>query len=67
MEEMQVAKEKIDLLLELFEVDLLNLDNLLDNETEESNLTIVNENNRDFDFLKARTLIKEAKIGLNIL
>ena len=67
MEEMQVAKEKIDLLLELFEVDLLNLDNLLDNETEESNLTIVNENNRNFDFLKARTLIKEAKIGLNIL
>ena len=64
---MQVAKEKIDLLLELFEVDLLNLDNLLDNETEESNLTFVNENNRDFDFLKARTLIKEAKIGLNIL
>ena len=67
MEEMQVAKEKIDLLLELFEVDLLNLDNLLDNETEESNLTFVNENNRDFDFLKARTLINEAKMGLNIL
>ena len=64
---MRVAKEKIDLLLELFEVDLLNLDNLLDNETEESNLTFVYENNRDFDFLKARTLIKEAKIGLNIL
>ena len=62
MEDMQVAKEKIDLLLELFKVDLLDLDNLLDNETEETNLT-----NLDFDFLKARTLIKEAKIGLNIL
>ena len=62
MEDMQVAKEKIDLLLDLFKVDLLDLDNLLDNETEEPNLT-----NLDFDFLKARTLIKEAKIGLNIL
>ena len=62
MEDMQVAKEKIDLLLELFKVDLLDLDILLDNETEETNLT-----NLDFDFLKARTLIKEAKIGLNIL
>ena len=67
MEEMQVAKEKIDLLLDLFEVDLLNLDNLLNNETEETNLTVVNESNLDFDFLKARTLIKEAKISLNIL
>ena len=62
-----MAKEKIDLLLDLFKVDLLNVDNLMNNETEECNVTIVNFSNLDFDFLKARTLIKEAKIGLNIL
>ena len=43
---MRVAKEKIDLLL-----DLLNLDDsLLNNET--SNLTVVNDDNFDFDFVK---------------
>ena len=58
---MRVAKEKIDLLL-----DLLNLDDsLLNNET--SNLTVVNDDNLDFDFLQARTLIKEVETGLNIL
>ena len=59
--DMRVAKEKIDLLL-----DLLNLDDsLLNNET--SNLTVVNVDNLDFDFLQARTLIKEVETGLNIL
>ena len=58
---MRVAKEKIDLLL-----DLLNLDDsLLNNET--SNLTVVNVDNLDFDFFQARTLIKEVETGLNIL
>ena len=58
---MRMAKEKIDLLL-----DLLNLDDgLLNNET--SNLTVVNDDNLDFDFLQARTLIKEVETGLNIL
>ena len=58
---MRVAKAKIDLLL-----DLLNLDDgLLNNET--SNLTVVNDDNLDFDFLQARTLIKEVETGLNIL
>ena len=59
--DMRVAKAKIDLLL-----DLLNLDDgLLNNET--SNLTVVNVDNLDFDFLQARTLIKEVETGLNIL
>ena len=68
MGDMKVAKEKIDMLLQLFEVDLLNFDNpLLNNETEGVNLTVVNDNNLDFDFLKARTLIKEVETGLDIL
>ena len=58
---MRVAKEKIDLLLELLNLD----DGLLNNET--SNLTVVNDDNLDFDFLQARTLIKEVETGLNIL
>ena len=64
---MREAKEKIDLLLDLFEVDLLNLDNLLAaNETEEENnfTTVVD---LDFDFLQARTLIEEVETGLDIL
>ena len=66
-ENMREAKEKIDLLLDLFEVDLLNLDNLLAaNETEEeNNLTTVVD--LDFDFLQARTLIEEVETGLDIL
>ena len=70
MEKVKVAKEKIDLLLQLFEVDLLNYDNpLMNNETVGVNLTdtVVNDNNLDFDFLQARTLIKEVETGLNIL
>ena len=64
---MREAKEKIDLLLDLFEVDLLNLDNLLAaNKTEEeNNLTTVVD--LDFDFLQARTLIEEVETGLDIL
>ena len=64
---MREAKEKIDLLLNLFEVDLLNLDNLLAaNKTEEeNNLTTVVD--LDFDFLQARTLIEEVETGLDIL
>ena len=64
---MRVAKEKIDLLLDLLNLDdSLNLDDgLLNNET--SNLTVVNVDNLDFDFLQARTLIKEVETGLNIL
>ena len=66
-ENMREAKEKIDLLLNLFEVDLLNLDNLLAaNKTEEeNNLTTVVD--LDFDFLQARTLIEEVETGLDIL
>ena len=66
-ENMREAKEKIDLLLDLFEVDLLNLDNLLAaNKTEEeNNLTTVVD--LDFDFLQARTLIEEVETGLDIL
>ena len=58
MEQIHIAKEKIDLLLDLFQVDHLN-------ETGES--AIVNKSNLDFDFEQARALIKEAEIDLNIL
>ena len=66
-ENMREAKEKIDLLLDLFEVDLLNLDNLLaaNNTEEENNFTTVVD--LDFDFLQARTLIEEVETGLDIL
>ena len=62
MEDMRAAKEKIDLLLQLINLDL---DSLLNNKT--SNLTVVNEYNLDFEFLQARTLIKEVETGLNVL
>ena len=62
MEDMRAAKEKIDLLLQLINLDL---DSLLNNKT--SNLTVVNEYNLDFDFLQARTLIEEVETGLNVL
>ena len=67
MEDMRAAKEKIDLLLEIFGDNLINLDldSLLNNKT--SNLTVVNEYNLDFDFLQARTLIEEVETGLNVL
>ena len=64
---MREAKEKIDLLLDLFEVDLLNLEILLAaNKTEEEqNLTSVVVD--EFDFLQARTLIEQVETGLDIL
>ena len=61
MEDVRVAKQKIDLLLDLINFE----DSLLNNKT--SNLTVVNDDNLDFDFLQARTLIKEVETGLNIL
>ena len=61
MEDIRVAKEKIDLLLDLINFE----DSLLNNKT--SNLTAVNDYNLDFDFLQVRTLIKEVETGLNIL
>ena len=62
MEDIRVAKEKIDLLL-----DLINFEDSLLNKT--SNLTAVNDYNLDVDFLQVRTLIKEVEtdLGLDIL
>ena len=66
MEDMRVAKEKIDLLIDIFEDNLINLEeSLLDNKT--SNVTVVNNYNLDFDFRQVRTLIKEVETGLDIL
>ena len=67
---MRVAKEKIDLLLDLFEVDLLNLDSLLANANkteEENNLTTTNFVIDEFDFRQARTLIEQVETSLDIL
>ena len=61
MEDIRVAKEKIDLLLDLINFE----DSLLNNKT--SNLTAVNDYNLDFDFLQVRTLIKEVETDLGIL
>ena len=66
MEDMRVAKEKIDLLIDIFEDNLINLEeSLLDNKT--SNFTVVNNYNLEFDFRQVRTLIKEVETGLDIL
>ena len=65
MEDIRVAKEKIDLLISLFEVDIFDVDSLLTNETqEENNFTSLH---RDFDFLQARELIKDVETDLDIL
>ena len=61
MEDVRVAKQKIDLLLNLINFE----DSLLNNKT--SNLTAVNDYNLDFDFLQVRTLIKEVETDLGIL
>ena len=61
MEDIRVAKEKIDLLLDLINFE----DSLLNNKT--SNLTAVNDYNLDVDFLQVRTLIKEVETDLGIL
>ena len=67
MEDMRVPKEKIDLLIDIFEDNLINLEeeSLLDNKT--SNVTVDNNYNLDFDFHQVRTLIKEVETGLDIL
>ena len=66
MEEIKVAKEKIDMLLQLIDpIKVEDDDLLLNNKTEADNLTVFNH--LDFDFLQVRTLIKEVEIGLNIL
>ena len=59
MEDVRVAKQKIDLLL-----NLINFEDSLLNKT--SNLTAVNDYNLDFDFLQVRTLIKEVETGLGL-
>ena len=65
MEDIRVAKEKIDLLISLFEVDIFDVDSLLTNETQEgNNFTSLH---RDFDFLQARELIKDVETDLDIL
>ena len=60
MENIRVAKEKIDLLLDIFGDNLIK-GSLLNNKT--SNLTAVD----GFDFLQVRTIIKEVETGLNVL
>ena len=67
MEDMRVAKEKIDLLIDIFEDNLINLEeeSLLNNKT--SNVTVVNNYNLEFDCRQVRTLIKEVETGLDIL
>ena len=69
MEEIKVAKEKIEMLLQLFQVDPINLEGslLLNNQTGGGNLTVLNHNHLDFDFFQVRTLIKQVETGLNIL
>ena len=66
MEEIKVAKEKIEMLLQLIDpIKVEDDDLLLNNKTEADNLTVFNH--LDFDFLQVRTLIKEVETGLNIL
>ena len=62
-----MAKEKIDLLIDIFEDNLINLEeeSLLNNKT--SNVTVVNNYNLEFDCRQVRTLIKEVETGLDIL
>ena len=60
-----MAKAKIDQLLNLFQVDLLELD--FNNETEEeANISKI-EKELDFDFTQARTIIEEVERDLHIL
>ena len=65
MEDFQMAKAKIDQLLNLFQVDLLELD--FNNETEEeANISKIDKE-LDFDFTQARTIIEEVERDLHIL
>ena len=65
MEDFQMAKAKIDQLLNLFQVDLLELDS--NNKTEEeANISKIDKE-LDFDFTQARTIIEEVERDLHIL
>ena len=60
-----MAKAKIDQLLNLFQVDLLELD--FNNKTEEeANISKIDKE-LDFDFTQARTIIEEVERDLHIL
>ena len=60
-----MAKAKIDQLLNLFQVDLLELDS--NNKTEEeANISKIDKE-VDFDFTQARTIIEEVERDLHIL
>ena len=60
-----MAKAKIDQLLNMFQVDLLELD--INNETEEeANISKIDKE-LDFDFTQARTIIEEVERDLHIL
>ena len=60
-----MAKAKIDQLLNLFQVDLLELD--INNETEEETNISKIDKQLDFDFTQARTIIEEVERDLHIL
>ena len=60
-----MAKAKIDQLLNLFQVDLLELD--FNNETEEETNISKIDKELDFDFTQARTIIEEVERDLHIL
>ena len=61
-----MAKAKIDQLLNLFQVDLLELDS--NNKTEEeANISKIEKEQLDFDFTQARTIIEEVERDLHIL
>ena len=60
-----MAKAKIDQLLNLFQVDLLELD--FNNETEEETNISKIDKQLDFDFTQARTIIEEVERDLHIL
>ena len=60
-----MAKAKIDQLLNLFQVDLLELD--FNNKTEEETNISKIDKQLDFDFTQARTIIEEVERDLHIL
>ena len=61
-----MAKAKIDHLLNLFQVDLMEFD--FNNETEEeANISKIDKEHLDFDFTQARTIIEEVERDLHIL
>ena len=60
-----MAKAKIDQLLNLFQVNLLELD--FNNKTEEETNISKIDKQLDFDFTQARTIIEEVERDLHIL